>query len=232
MFEIFSLGDTQTFAEVLNGVAMMFSNSPILKGNGPLQLGFGAFLGAMVLFTVMLYRAVFENRFEWKTLLLPLVFYIILTVPKTSVVISDIYNVEAPKRVDNVPIGLAVPASVISGISSVLTQYIEKAFYILPDHPLLQQAFNKIYATCIVGNDLWSPDEYGRSKDAAAYFQSVLNSTERVVSFTVSQAGEGSVQTMTCSDAGSYVNEAMSVHLSGKSTDPTGLLGSNHALWL
>lgn len=260
MFEIFSLGDTQTFAEVLNGVAMMFSNSPILKGNGPLQLGFGAFLGAMVLFTVMLYRAVFENRFEWKTLLLPLVFYIILTVPKTSVVISDIYNVEAPKRVDNVPIGLAVPASVISGISSVLTQYIEKAFYILPadnitrpstqltqdgfltplqvmnairydnlntDHPLLQQAFNKIYATCIVGNDLWSPDEYGRSKDAAAYFQSVLNSTERVVSFTVSQAGEGSVQTMTCSDAGSYVNEAMSVHLSGKSTDPTGLLGSN-----
>ena len=129
MFEIFSLGDTQTFAEVLNGVAMMFSNSPILKGHGPLQLGFGAFLGAMVLFTVMLYRAVFENRFEWKTLLLPLVFYIILTVPKTSVVISDIYNVEAPKRVDNVPIGLAIPASVISGISSVLTQYIEKAFF-------------------------------------------------------------------------------------------------------
>ena len=260
MFEIFSLGDTQTFAEVLNGVAMMFSNSPILKGHGPLQLGFGAFLGAMVLFTVMLYRAVFENRFEWKTLLLPLVFYIILTVPKTSVVISDIYNVEAPKRVDNVPIGLAIPASVISGISSVLTQYIEKAFYILPadnitrpstqltqdgfltplqvmnairydnlntDHPLLQQAFNILYATCIVGNDLWSPDEYGRSKDAAGYFQSVLNSTERVVSFTVSQGGEGSVQTMNCSDAGSYVNEAMSVHLSGKTTDPTGLLGSN-----
>jgi conjugal transfer mating pair stabilization protein TraG len=260
MFEIFSLGDTQTFAEVLNGVAMMFSNSPILKGNGPLQLGFGAFLGAMVLFTVMLYRAVFENRFEWKTLLVPLIFYIILTVPKTSVVINDIYNVEAPKRVDNVPIGLAIPASVISGISSVLTQYIEKAFYILPadnitrpstqltqngfltplqvmnairydnlntDHPLLQQAFNKIYATCIVGNDSWSPDEYGRSKDAAGYFQSVLNSTQRVVSFTVSQAGEGSVQTMTCADAGSYVKEAMNVHLTGKSTDPTGLLGSN-----
>ena len=95
MFEIFSLGDTQTFAEVLNGVAMMFSNSPILKGNGPLQIGFGAFLGAMVLLCVMIYKAVFENRFELKTLLVPLVFYIILTVPKTTVVISDVYNIES-----------------------------------------------------------------------------------------------------------------------------------------
>lgn len=260
MFEIFSLGDTQTFAEVMNGIAMMFSNSPILKGNGPLQLGFGAFLGAMVLFLVMLYKAVFENRFEWKTLIVPMIFYIILTVPKTTVIISDIYNVEAPKRVDNVPIGLAMPASVISGISTVLTQYIEKAFYVLPmdnvarsstqltqdgfltplqvmnairydnlntDHPLLQQAFNKIYATCIVGNDQWNPDQYARSKDAAAYFQTILDSTERMVSFTVSQAGEGSPQTMTCSDAGSYVKTAMDIHLTGKNADPTGLLGSN-----
>lgn len=260
MFEIFSLGDTQTFAEVLNGVAMMFSNSPILKGNGPLQIGFGAFLGAMVLLCVMIYKAVFENRFELKTLLVPLVFYIILTVPKTTVVISDVYNIESPKVVDNVPIGLAIPASVISGITTVMTRYIEKAFYVLPmdnvvrsptqltqdgfltplqvlnairydnlntDHPLLQQAFNKIYAKCIVGNDQWNPEEYTRTKDAAAYFQSVLNSTERMVSFTVSQAGQGSVQTMSCSDAGSYVNEAIEVHLKGKSADPTGLLGSN-----
>lgn len=238
----------------------MFSNSPILKGNGPLQLGFGAFLGAMVLLCVMIYKAVFENRFELKTLLVPLIFYIILTVPKTTVVISDVYNVESPKVVDNVPIGLAVPASIISGITTILTQYIEKAFYIVPmdnvvrtpsqltqdgfltplqvlnairydnlntDHPLLQQAFNQIYAKCIVGNDQWNPEEYTRTKDAAAYFQSVLDSTERMVSFTVSQAGQGSVQTMSCSDAGSYVNEAIEVHLKGKSADPTGLLGSN-----
>lgn len=260
MFEIFSLGDTQTFAEVLNGVAMMFSNSPILKGNGPLQIGFGAFLGAMVLLCVMIYKAVFENRFEIKTLLVPLIFYIILTVPKTTVVISDVYNVESPQVVDNVPIGLAVPASVISGMTTVMTQYIEKAFYIVPmdnvvraptqltqdgfltplqvlnairydnlntDHPLLQQAFNKIYAKCIVGNDQWNPEEYSRTKDAAAYFQSVLNTTERMVSFTVSQAGQGSVQTMSCADAGSFVNKAIDVHLKGENTDPTGLLGSN-----
>lgn len=260
MFEIFSLGDTQTFAEVLNGIAMMFSNSPILKGNGPLQIGFGAFLGAMVLLCVMIYKAAFENRFEIKTLLVPLIFYIILTVPKTTVVISDVYNVESPKVVDNVPIGLAIPASVISGITTVMTQYIEKAFYIVPmdnvvrtptqltqdgfltplqvmnairydnlntDHPLLQQAFNKIYAKCIVGNDQWNPEKYTRTKDAPAYFQSVLDSTERMVSFTVSQGGQGSVQTMSCSDAGSYVNEAIQVHLKGKAADPTGLLGSN-----
>lgn len=260
MFEIFSLGDTQTFAEVLNGIAMMFSNSPILKGNGPLQIGFGAFLGAMVLLCVMIYKAVFENRFEIKTLLVPLIFYIILTVPKTTVVISDVYNVESPQVVDNVPIGLAIPVSVISGMTTVMTRYIEKAFYVLPmdnvvraptqltqdgfltplqvmnairydnlntDHPLLQQAFNKIYSKCIVGNDQWNPEEYTRSKNAAGYFQSVLDTTERMVSFTVSQAGQGSVQTMSCSDAGSYVNEAIEVHLKGKSADPTGLLGSN-----
>ncbi|EOZ8645571.1 conjugal transfer protein TraG N-terminal domain-containing protein [Acinetobacter baumannii] len=260
MFEIFSLGDTQTFAEVLNGIAMMFSDSPIFKGNGALQLGFGAFVGAMVLFTIMIYKAAFEKRFDWHTLLVPLIFYIILTVPKTTVVVSDIYNVESPKVVDNVPIGLAIPVSVISGISSVITQYIEKAFYVLPtdnvmrsptqltqdgfltplqvlnsirydnlntDHPLLQQALNKVYATCIVGNDQWNPETYTRSKDVATYFQSVLDSTERLVSFTVSEAGQGSIKTMTCSDAGSYIRTALDVHLTGKTTDLTGLLGSN-----
>lgn len=260
MFEIFSLGDTQTFAEVLNGVAMMFSNSPILKGNGPLQLGFGAFLGAIILFLIMIYKAVFENRFELKTLLIPLALYMVLTVPKTTVVISDVYNVENPKVVDNIPIGLAVPASVISGIATLMTQYIEKAFMVLPtdnsetaptqltqdgfltplqvlnairydnlntDHPLLQGAFNQIYARCIVGNPLWNPEEYTRSKDAAAYFQTVLNSTERLVSFTVSQAGQGNVVSLTCSDAGSYVAKAMEVHVKGENADPTGLLGSN-----
>lgn len=260
MFEIFSLGDTQTFAEVLNGVAMMFSNSPILKGNGPLQLGFGAFLGAMILFMIMIYKAVFENRFELKTLLIPLILYMILTVPKTSVMITDVYNVENPKVVDNIPIGLAVPASVISGIATTMTRYLEKVLVVIPsdnlsgsstqltqdgfltplqvlnairydnlntDHPLLQQAFNQIYARCIVANDQWNPEQYTRSKDAAAYFQSVLNTTERQVSFTVSQAGQGNVVTMSCSDAGSYVAKAMEVHVKGENADPTGLLGSN-----
>ncbi|MPS92760.1 conjugal transfer protein TraG N-terminal domain-containing protein [Comamonas sp.] len=260
MFEIFSMGDTQTFAEVLNGIAMMFSNSPIFKGNGPLQLGFGAFVGIVILFAVMIYKAAFEQKFDWHTLIVPLIFYIILTVPKTSVVVSDIYNVEAPKKVDNVPIGLAIPVSVISGMSSVITQYIEKAFYVLPvdnimrsptkltqdgfltplqvlnsvrydnlntDHPLLQQAFNKVYATCIVGNDQWNPETYTRSKDVSAYFQSVLNSTERLVSFTVSEAGQGSIKTMSCADAGSYIRIALDVHLTDKNNDSTGLLGSN-----
>lgn len=134
MFDIYTLGDTQTTADVLNSVAMMFSSSPILKSNGSLGLGIGAFFGAILLFMIMIIKAVFEQKLDTKILIVPLILYIILTVPKTSVVVLDVYNVETPKKVDNIPIGLAMPISVMSGISAVLAKAVEKAIDVIPNN--------------------------------------------------------------------------------------------------
>ena len=260
MFDIFTLGDTQVFADILNGVAMMFSNSPILKGNGAFQLGYGAFLGALILLAIVIYKAAWQGKFDWRNLILPIILYSLLTIPKTTVVVHDIYGTEAPKVIDNVPLGLAMPASVMSGLAYYITEQIEKSFAVLPnsvddaplpkmtergfltplqvmnsirydnintDNPLLQKTMNQIYAKCIVANDAWNPDDYRNSKDPYAYFQSVIEQANTLVTFPVSQAGMANTITLPCNEAGGYVEKALQVHINGESADPTGLLNSN-----
>lgn len=131
-FEIFTLGDTQMYWDVLNGIAMIFSGSDLVSGTNGMNLSFGAFVGAMILLCVMIYKAVFYKEIEIRTLLLPLTIYMVLTVPKATVVVNDIYNVEPIKRVDNVPLGLALPASAFSGFALLLTQVFEQALTVIP----------------------------------------------------------------------------------------------------
>lgn len=131
-FEIFTLGDTQMYWDVLNGIAMIFSGSDLVSGTNGMNLSFGAFVGAMILLCVMIYKAVFQKEIEIRTLLLPLTIYMILTVPKATVIVNDIYNVDPIKRVDNVPLGLALPASAFSGFAFLLTQVLEQSLTVIP----------------------------------------------------------------------------------------------------
>ncbi|NWK51957.1 conjugal transfer protein TraG N-terminal domain-containing protein [Acinetobacter sp. SwsAc5] len=131
-FEIYTLGDTQLYWDVLNGIAMIFSGSDLVSGTNGMNLSFGAFVGAMILLCVMIFKAVFQREIELRTLLLPLTIYMVLTVPKASVVVNDIYNVEPIKRIDNVPLGLALPASAFSGFAFLLTQILEQSLEVLP----------------------------------------------------------------------------------------------------
>ena len=126
-FVIYTLGDTALFEGALNGVAMLFKDTDLLSGNGYMGLGFGAFFGAMILLVIMVYNAAFKQQFDLRTLLAPLFLYIVLTVPKVDVAIYDIYGLTT-KKVDNIPIGLAIPASVASGISKIMTEIIETAY--------------------------------------------------------------------------------------------------------
>lgn len=131
-FEIYTLGDTQMYWDVLNGIAMIFSGSDLVSGTNGMNLSFGAFVGAMILLCVMVYKAVFERQLEIRSLLLPLTIYMVLTVPKATVVVNDIYNVEPVKMIDNVPLGLALPASAFSGFSFLLTQLLEQSLTVIP----------------------------------------------------------------------------------------------------
>lgn len=133
-FVIYTMGDTNLFMAALNGVAMLFNGPDLFTGNGYMKLGFGAFFGAVILLTIMVYNAAFKRQFELRLLLAPLFLYIILTVPKVDVALEDIYGQDAVKRVDNIPIGLAIPAAVASGISVVLTNIFEQAYSVVAGH--------------------------------------------------------------------------------------------------
>lgn len=131
-FEIYTLGDTQMYWDVLNGIAMLFNSSDLVSGTNGMNLSFGAFVGAMILLCVMIFKAVFQREFDIRSLLLPLTIYMVLTVPKATIIVNDIYGVESIKRVDNIPIGLALPASALSGFSFILTQVLEQALTVIP----------------------------------------------------------------------------------------------------
>lgn len=133
-FVIYTMGDTSLFMAALNGIAMIFNNSDLFSGNGYLGLGFGAFFGASVLLLIMIYNAAFKKQMELKILLLPLILYMILTGPKVDVALQDIYGRDSVKRVDNIPIGLAIPATVASGISVVLTRVFETAYSVVTNN--------------------------------------------------------------------------------------------------
>ena len=131
-FEIYALGDTQMYWDILNGIAMLFSSSDLVSGTNGMNLSFGAFFGAMILLCVMLYKSVMNREIDIRSMLMPLFIYMILTVPKADIVIIDIYNVDAPKVVDNIPIGLALPASAVSGFSLILTKVLELSLTVIP----------------------------------------------------------------------------------------------------
>lgn len=133
-FVIYTMGDTNLFMAALNGVAMLFNGPDLFTGSGYMKLGFGAFFGAVILLTIMIYNAAFKRQFELRLLLAPLFLYIILTVPKVDIALEDIYGQDAVKRVDNIPIGLAIPAAVASGISVVLTNIFEQAYSVVAGH--------------------------------------------------------------------------------------------------
>ncbi|MDD2944364.1 MAG: conjugal transfer protein TraG N-terminal domain-containing protein [Acinetobacter sp.] len=130
-FVIYTMGDTNLFMAALNGVAMLFNGPDLFTGSGYMKLGFGAFFGAVILLTIMVYNAAFKRQFELRLLLAPLFLYIILTLPRVDVALQDIYGQDAVKRVDNIPIGLAIPAAVASGISVVLTNIFEQGYSVV-----------------------------------------------------------------------------------------------------
>lgn len=134
-FTIYSLGDTALFAEILNGIALLFNNGDFVHGDNAMNLSFGAFFGSVMLLTIMLYKSVFNKHIDIKTLLLPLIIYMVLTIPKATIIVDDLYRTETPQKIDNIPLGLALPAAVSSGIAKVLADTLEAVLYVSPINP-------------------------------------------------------------------------------------------------
>lgn len=223
-FVIYTLGDTDTFEAMLQGVALIFQD-PLLSGSGAFGLGYGVLVGVFLLFTIALYQSVFTQKFEYKMLIAPFFFYVALTLPKTTVTVVDVYNQAPTKQVANIPLGLALPLNLASSISYGFTESMEKAYStpnsprlltdgfasplktlyalryvnISEESPYISNMINQVYQSCIVGNSKFDPDEYKNSPDAYTYFINFLytNSSGIVTLRNI----DGTFETFSCYEA-------------------------------
>lgn len=198
-FTIYTLGDTVTFESMLQGVALIFQDG-FFNGGGAFGLGNGVYLGALILLGLALYQSAINNKFDIKGLIIPLIVYVILTMPKTEVILVDVYNQEPPKIVSGIPLGLALPLNLMGGLSYAFTDSMETA-YSTPNSPrLLTDGFasplkqlhslryvniseestyisnmmNKVYHHCVLNNAAFDPNEYKNSPDSYTYFLNFL----------------------------------------------------------
>src|SRR5690606_22265556 len=79
---------------------------------------------------MLMYNAAFKQKFDYRAIILPLILYIVLTVPKVTVNVVDAYYRDGAQTVANVPLGLALPMSAISTIAFNATEKLETVFQV------------------------------------------------------------------------------------------------------
>lgn len=258
-FTIYTLGDIELFRSALNGVAMMFTvaqgeSIDIWASNSGWGLGMGALLGALMALLIMVYNGALKRQLDWRMILMPLLLYFVLTVPKATVVIQDSYNQTAPSRVDNIPFGLAFPLSIVSTITHSATTKLETVFFVPYDGftkitdqgyvaplkllnairytgltasggmPNLQETLNNAYHICIVNNDAFDENEYKSSIDTLSVFTRALQSPNVENRFVKVPTANGGKKMMSCLNVATYITDGINAYISGSNT------GQNHML--
>lgn len=230
-FVIYTLGDTASFEAMLQGVALIFQD-PFYSGNAAFGLGYGVLLGVLILFTMALYQSAFKQKFDLKMMIVPLIFYVMLTLPKTTVTIVDSYNQEPVKQVSNIPIGLALPLNLASSISQGFTESMEKAYstpnsprllvdgFVSPlrtlyalryiniseESPYISNMINQTYQSCIVGDPRFDPDEYKNSPDSYTYYLNFLY--DNATGIVTLRHIDGTFKTYSCYEAASELQKS------------------------
>jgi len=112
---VYTLGDHEIIRGALNAIAMLFdpAQDKLTGTSGSLGLGQFAAFGLLISFATIVVSGVLHQKMEFHHLIIGMVMYVALFVPKTSVVIQDMSNGQTAV-VDNVPIGIAYPGGIIS----------------------------------------------------------------------------------------------------------------------
>ena len=131
---IYVYGDLSVFQSVLNAVAMIFSPAAgILSSDSGLGLGVGILVSLLISLVVILASTMVAqatgggSRNNLATLLMTVIILTLVIGPKQTVQIEDIYSGRVA-RVDNVPLGVAGPAALISALTRGATEKLEQAF--------------------------------------------------------------------------------------------------------
>ena len=118
VFDIVSIGDGEMLANAFQGVAMIFGSGSL--GN---IIKSGFMLGTLIICI----RYLTNLEFPLHHVLVGVTVYSIMFVPTGTVTIEDVYNGEV-RVVDNVPLGVAAPMSIISSMGVNMTRLFESAF--------------------------------------------------------------------------------------------------------
>lgn len=125
---IYSLGDHEIIRAGLNAVAMLFNpaNTDLLTGAGAVGLGHAAAFGLLVSMGWIAMRVLLGQQFNPSHMLVILLCYVGLFVPKATVQVEDIYSGQVAV-VDDVPIGIALPGGVVSSLAYSVTTKLDQA---------------------------------------------------------------------------------------------------------
>lgn len=116
---VYTIGDSAFLADIFNAIAMMTGEDDYMAA-----VKIAATIGVLYFFI----SGVLKNEFpKLQNLLIGWIFVSALIVPKTTVEVQGIMD-RSVQVVDNVPLGAALPANMLSTISYYLTDAFETAF--------------------------------------------------------------------------------------------------------
>lgn len=134
-FTIYTFGDVEIFRAALAGVAMIFSPSQgFLVSDQGMGLGALAGLGLLMGLVTMLLNGIMRQKVELGEFIMVIILFAVLFVPTFDVNIED-YNGAGIAKVDNVPLGVAMPASLTSAIARELNIRMGTAFSTVDGYP-------------------------------------------------------------------------------------------------
>lgn len=131
---VYTIGDIESYAAALNAVGMLFSDSSTgLVGSDQTTTGRPRFLGnimaigLLVSLVVVSVSGIMKQELRIDTLLVSLILCYAMFIPRTAIWLEDIYSGQV-RKVDNIPIGIAWPASLISQFTYIASTKLEEAF--------------------------------------------------------------------------------------------------------
>lgn len=130
-YEVLSIGDAEMLYNAFQGTAMIFGNNNL---NGLIKAGFT--LGLLLIS----FRYLTNQEFPLQYALVGLILYWVMFIPKDTVIIEDVYTGEV-RTVANVPLGVAMPMSVISTMGVKITELFETAFSTPTEASMLQHGY-------------------------------------------------------------------------------------------
>lgn len=120
---VYSMGDLPIFTGVLNATAMAFNSSLFNPAEGAGVV----MVGLLMTCVWMILSALNQGKIDHKPLIFVILLFYAGVMPKERVQVEDIFTGQIAV-VDNVPLVVALPASIIASLNRALTDKIETAF--------------------------------------------------------------------------------------------------------
>lgn len=130
-YDVVSIGDAEMLTQAFQGAAMIFGNGSMSK-----LIRSGFVLGTLLISI----RYLTNQEFPLRYALVGMVTYLVMFVPTDTVTVEDVYTGQV-RVVANVPLGVAIPMSIISTMGIKLTTMFETAFSTPAEATMLQHGY-------------------------------------------------------------------------------------------